>query len=104
MADLQTPVRCAMTESMESNQFEVLMLAITGLDTKLITKIDAVAANINTKIDAVAANLNTKIDAFASDIILVREDIEIIRTQTAATLEEVSDLKSRVSKLEGPHA
>ena len=71
---------------METNQFETLMLAITGLKAELKT--------LTAKMDAGFASVDKR---FAS----VDKKLELIAQQTAKTVDDVADLNGRVSKLEG---
>jgi hypothetical protein len=78
---------------MEKNQFDLLMLAITGLESKMDAKITGLKAEMNTRFDAVDGRLS-KIEA----------DVKDIKGQTANTVVEMIDLKKRVTRLEGPSA
>ncbi len=69
---------------METSQFETLMLAITGLRTEMKSEF---------------SRLEMKMDTGFTE---VRKDIKAIREQVGQTHVEVTNLKSRVSQLEGP--
>jgi predicted nucleic acid-binding Zn-ribbon protein len=83
-------------ELMESSQFETLILAITGLKsefTGLKSEVSGIKADLS--------RLETKMDTGFAE---VRKDLKSIREQVALTHVDVTELKTRVSTLEGPRA
>ena len=81
---------------MEKTQFDLLILAITGLDTKF-TALDAKVTGLEAKMDQGFARVDRQ-------LIEVKKTLEMIAVQTAKTVDDVAALNKRVSKLDGPSA
>jgi hypothetical protein len=78
---------------MEKSPFEILMLAITGLDTKFTRKFEELDSKFGTKFD----DVTTRLDRI--DITLNK-----VAFQTSNTVDDVKALERRLEKLEGPSA
>ena len=79
---------------MEKPQFDTLMLAVTGLN----TKIDFAVSGLDAKIE----KLEAKMDAQYREL---RTAIADVKTELIGKLgAEISNHDRRLTKLEGPHA
>jgi len=81
---------------MTQTQFETLMLAIGGLDTKLSGKIDKLEGRFD-KLEGRFDKLESKVDA-------ISRKLDMTYDQTVLITEDLATTKLRVAKLEGPQA
>ena len=81
---------------MEKNQFEVLVMAITGLKSEMNARFDQVDARFD-QVDARFERIENRLTS-------VEQDTHAIRHQTAGTHETVTALGRRVAQLESPSA
>lgn len=73
------------------------MLAISGLNAKIDTKIDALDKKIDAldkKINALDNKFDAKIDALDKRLANIETDVRIIREQTASNTESISLLRN----------
>ena len=89
---------------MEKSQFEVLMMAISGLKSDVGAQISGLRDEMNAQISGLRDEMTSRFNRVEKRLIAVEQDTKVIRGQTASTCETVADLSVRVAKLEGPNA
>ncbi len=92
---------------MEKTQFDTVMQAIAGLKTELKNDISGLKTDnmsLNDKLDSVAKGLNGRFDTMDARFDRLENKVDGIVEQLGQTHVDVTDLKVRVSKLEGPSA
>ena len=71
---------------MEKNQFEILILAITGLKTEMQAGFAAVGRRIE--------GVDRRFDGIDRQLVEIKSDVQAIRKQTATNVEDIANLKS----------
>jgi archaellum component FlaC len=109
---------------MEKSQFEVLMMAISGLRGEMNTRFDGMdkrfdalegrVGNLEVRFDKLEGRvgglegrfdkLEGRVGKIEECLTVVVRDLKAVREQTAGTHEAVMDLRVRVARLEGPRA
>ncbi|MFL5815858.1 MAG: hypothetical protein ACJ763_19975 [Bdellovibrionia bacterium] len=88
---------------METTQFDTLILAITGLNTK-IDKLDAKVDSVESRLSARIDKLDAKVDDVIKRLDRVETKLDATFNQLGHTVADVTDHERRLRKLEGFNA